>query len=269
MRSPASASRSAQPLVEFAPDASGPRRRAADAGTVVGHMPDAAAEDAAGLALAAANAVTHARVRAVPAARALARSLGVELGALTGTGRGGLITLDDVMAVGLPARGSSSKMHPAPEPAAAARRTHRLRAAGRCRGAAQPAPRDGAEHGAFARQRHGVLGVRRCRSTSLARRQRLHHAGAARDRGRRAYRTGTERLVRRAIAESHAVRARRRRHRGGYHRRAAGAGDPPRRAAERRSSCAPSSIDSSALRASAPSSARSCATSPSCCPTSA
>jgi pyruvate dehydrogenase E2 component (dihydrolipoamide acetyltransferase) len=103
-------------LVEFAPDTPA----TADAGTVVGHMPDAAAEDAAGLALEAANAVTHARVRAVPAARALARSLGVQLGALTGTGRGGLITLDDVMAVGLPARGGSSKMHPAPEPATVA-----------------------------------------------------------------------------------------------------------------------------------------------------
>jgi pyruvate dehydrogenase E2 component (dihydrolipoamide acetyltransferase) len=55
-------------------------------------------------------------VRAVPAARALARSLGVEVGTLTGTGRGGLITLDDVVAVGLPARGTGSKMHPAPAP---------------------------------------------------------------------------------------------------------------------------------------------------------
>ncbi|MGH8207111.1 MAG: dihydrolipoamide acetyltransferase family protein [Steroidobacteraceae bacterium] len=99
-------------LIEFAPDAG------ADAGTVVGHMPDAAAVDAADAALQAANSVTHTRVRAVPAARALARSLGVDLGSLTGTGRGGLITLDDVMAVGLPARGGSSKMHPAPEPAA-------------------------------------------------------------------------------------------------------------------------------------------------------
>jgi len=102
-------------LVEFATDApaaGGAEHGTGDAGTVVGKMPDA-------LALEAANAVTHTRVRAVPAARALARSLGVELGSLTGTGRGGLITLDDVMAVGLPARGASSTMHPAASPARA------------------------------------------------------------------------------------------------------------------------------------------------------
>ncbi|HEX4025236.1 MAG TPA: dihydrolipoamide acetyltransferase family protein [Steroidobacteraceae bacterium] len=104
------------PLIEFAPDPGADS--GADAGTVVGQMPGALVEDAAGAALEAANAVTRPRVRAVPAARALARSLGVELGSLTGTGRGGLITLDDVMAIGLPARGASSKMHPAPAPAA-------------------------------------------------------------------------------------------------------------------------------------------------------
>jgi len=112
-------------LVEFATDASaaGAADRAAgtsaDAGTVVGHMPDALAQDAAEAALEAANAVTHTRVRAVPAARALARSLGVELASLTGTGRGGLITLDDVMTVGLPTHGASSTMHPAASPARA------------------------------------------------------------------------------------------------------------------------------------------------------
>ena len=41
--------------------------------------------------------MTGPRVRAVPAARALARSLGVDLESLRGSGRGGLITLDDVM----------------------------------------------------------------------------------------------------------------------------------------------------------------------------
>jgi pyruvate dehydrogenase E2 component (dihydrolipoamide acetyltransferase) len=34
------------------------------------------------------------------------------MGGLTGTGRGGLITLDDVMAVGLPPANAGSKMHP-------------------------------------------------------------------------------------------------------------------------------------------------------------
>jgi 2-oxoisovalerate dehydrogenase E2 component (dihydrolipoyl transacylase) len=112
------------PLIEFAADAAASQAAARatiagtgdDSGTVVGHMPGLGADDAAAAALEAANAVTGARVRAVPAARALARSLGVELGTLSGTGRGGLVTLDDVMAVGMPARGTSSKMHPAPSP---------------------------------------------------------------------------------------------------------------------------------------------------------
>ena len=91
---------------------------------IVGRMPGLADDDATAAALEAANAVTGPRVRAVPAARALARSLGVEVGTLTGSGRGGLITLDDVMAVGLPGSNAASKMHPAPSaraPAVAAR----------------------------------------------------------------------------------------------------------------------------------------------------
>ncbi len=110
------------PLIEFAPDAAASQAAARatltaasdDSGTVVGHMPGLSDADAA--ALEAANAVTGPRVRAVPAARALARSLGVEVGTLTGTGRGGLITLDDVMAVGMPGANAASKMHPAPAP---------------------------------------------------------------------------------------------------------------------------------------------------------
>jgi 2-oxoisovalerate dehydrogenase E2 component (dihydrolipoyl transacylase) len=100
-------------LIEFAVEGGG-APVADDSGTVVGHMPGLSDDDAAAAALEAANAVTGPRVRAVPAARALARSLGIEVGSLTGTGRGGLITLDDVMAVGLPARGTASKLHPAP-----------------------------------------------------------------------------------------------------------------------------------------------------------
>jgi pyruvate dehydrogenase E2 component (dihydrolipoamide acetyltransferase) len=101
------------PLIEFEVEGGG-TAAADDSGTVVGHMPGLSDDDAAAAALEAANAVTGPRVRAVPAARALARSLGVEVGSLTGTGRGGLITLDDVMAVGLPARTTASKRHPAP-----------------------------------------------------------------------------------------------------------------------------------------------------------
>jgi 2-oxoisovalerate dehydrogenase E2 component (dihydrolipoyl transacylase) len=109
------------PLIEFAADAAASQAAARatlaaasdDSGTVVGHMPGLADDDATAAALEAANAVTGPRVRAVPAARALARSLGVEVATLTGTGRGGLITLDDVMAVGLPGSNAASKMHPA------------------------------------------------------------------------------------------------------------------------------------------------------------
>jgi 2-oxoisovalerate dehydrogenase E2 component (dihydrolipoyl transacylase) len=104
------------PLIEFAVESGGAAAAGDDSGTVVGHMPGLSDDDAAAAALEAANAVTGPRVRAVPAARALARSLGVEVGSLTGTGRGGLITLDDVMAVGLPARGTASKLRPAPAP---------------------------------------------------------------------------------------------------------------------------------------------------------
>lgn len=113
------------PLVEFTPDVSATPvaepGKSADSGTVVGHMPGAAEDesDSVHAALEAANAVTGPRVRAVPAARALARSLGVDLANISGTGRNGLITLDDVMAVGLPARAAASKMHPAPKPAPA------------------------------------------------------------------------------------------------------------------------------------------------------
>jgi pyruvate dehydrogenase E2 component (dihydrolipoamide acetyltransferase) len=95
-------------LVEFAADVAA----CDDLGTVVGQMPDATDEESA--CPTPTDAATTARVRAVPAARALARSLGVDIAALSGTGRNGLITLDDVMAIGLPARGSASKMHPAP-----------------------------------------------------------------------------------------------------------------------------------------------------------
>jgi 2-oxoisovalerate dehydrogenase E2 component (dihydrolipoyl transacylase) len=102
-------------LVEFATDACA----SGDSGTVVGHMPGATGEESASVALSVADAATAARVRAVPAARALARSLGVDIAGLSGTGRNGLVTLDDVMAVGLPSRSSTSKMHPAPAPAPA------------------------------------------------------------------------------------------------------------------------------------------------------
>ncbi|MGH8230817.1 MAG: 2-oxo acid dehydrogenase subunit E2, partial [Steroidobacteraceae bacterium] len=108
----------AQATVAAAAAGSSAAAVSADSGTVVGHIVSAGDDDAAAAALEAANAVTGPRVRAVPAARALARSLGVDLGGLKGSGRGGLVTLDDVMSAGLPARAAGSKMHPAPAPQA-------------------------------------------------------------------------------------------------------------------------------------------------------
>ena len=71
---------------------------AADSGTVVGHMPAAADDYPGSTTFEASRAASGPRTRAVPAARALARSLGIDLTALTGSGRDGLITIEDVMA---------------------------------------------------------------------------------------------------------------------------------------------------------------------------
>ncbi|MFO1401567.1 MAG: dihydrolipoamide acetyltransferase family protein [Steroidobacteraceae bacterium] len=95
------------PLVEFA--AGG----ASDSGSVVGHMPSAAEELAPVAALApAARHASLARVRAVPAARALARSLGVQLEGIRGSGGEGLVTLADVIAAGLPGAAVSAGARP-------------------------------------------------------------------------------------------------------------------------------------------------------------
>ncbi len=74
------------PLIEF------------DSGTVVGSMPATAAEEFVE-SVSVGNGRTHGntRGRAVPAARALAKRLGVDLAAVQGGGRAGLITLDDVL----------------------------------------------------------------------------------------------------------------------------------------------------------------------------
>jgi 2-oxoisovalerate dehydrogenase E2 component (dihydrolipoyl transacylase) len=75
------------PLVEF------------DSGTVVGSMPATSEEEfVESVTVGGAHRhPNHGRGRAVPAARALAKSLGVDLGAVTGSGRAGLITLEDVL----------------------------------------------------------------------------------------------------------------------------------------------------------------------------
>jgi 2-oxoisovalerate dehydrogenase E2 component (dihydrolipoyl transacylase) len=75
------------PLVEF------------DSGTVVGSMPATSEEEFVETVTVggAHRHPNHGRGRAVPAARALAKSLGVDLGAVGGSGRAGLITLEDVL----------------------------------------------------------------------------------------------------------------------------------------------------------------------------
>jgi 2-oxoisovalerate dehydrogenase E2 component (dihydrolipoyl transacylase) len=89
-----------------------------DSGTVVGNMPTSDIE----LVETAHAGTTHTRLngsspgsggrlRAAPAARALAKRLGVDLAALKGTGRGGVIIVDDVIASG--PRGTSATAAPA------------------------------------------------------------------------------------------------------------------------------------------------------------
>jgi 2-oxoisovalerate dehydrogenase E2 component (dihydrolipoyl transacylase) len=77
------------PLIEF------------DSGTVVGSMPATSEEELvepAGAALPRKRGNGNGKGRAVPAARALAKRLHVDIDAIAGSGRGGLITLDDVLA---------------------------------------------------------------------------------------------------------------------------------------------------------------------------
>jgi 2-oxoisovalerate dehydrogenase E2 component (dihydrolipoyl transacylase) len=71
---------------------------AADSGTVVGYMPAAADDYPGSTSFETSRAASGPRTRAVPAARALARSFGIDLSALTGSGHDGLITIEDVMA---------------------------------------------------------------------------------------------------------------------------------------------------------------------------
>ena len=76
------------PLIEF------------DSGTVVGSMPATSEEEYQELGSAASrrtNGGATGGARAVPAARVLAKRLGVDLASVQGSGRAGLITLDDVL----------------------------------------------------------------------------------------------------------------------------------------------------------------------------
>ena len=123
-------------------------------------MPAAADEFAATLVLGGQErAAQLTRVKAVPAARALARRLGVDLDAVRGSGSGGLVTLADVIAAGLPGAPVPGQARPLTAVQGAGTGCRRQR---RGRGAAEPAARDGAQHDAVAR--HGD-GAARCSTT--------------------------------------------------------------------------------------------------------
>jgi 2-oxoisovalerate dehydrogenase E2 component (dihydrolipoyl transacylase) len=116
-----------------APSARPPAAREADSGTVVGSMPssdedyvEASISDTRGNVKANGNASDSTasapdRVRAVPAARALAKRLSIDIAQIRGTGRGALVTVDDVLQMAGAGR---------PQPSAAAAHTTATAVAG-------------------------------------------------------------------------------------------------------------------------------------------
>lgn len=96
-------------------------RRADDSGTVVGNMPTSDEVLVENAVAGGTNTTKLERVRAAPAVRALAKRLGVDLAQVRASGRGGLVTVDDVMSAGgtpSAARPPASRA-PSPTPAAA------------------------------------------------------------------------------------------------------------------------------------------------------
>lgn len=122
-----------QPLVDFqidgangAPPAKSaptapPRvdpKKADDSGTVVGNMPTSDEELIENAVAGGAGTAKVERVRAAPAVRALAKRLGVDLTQVHASGRGGLITVDDVMSAGgTPSARAPAARTPSPAPA--------------------------------------------------------------------------------------------------------------------------------------------------------
>jgi pyruvate dehydrogenase E2 component (dihydrolipoamide acetyltransferase) len=88
------------PLVDFRLD-NEVAGTATSAGGVVGHMPTSDEELREVAVRRVHEGSTGLRARAMPAARDLARRLGVDLNGITGTGRDGLVTVDDIMALGV------------------------------------------------------------------------------------------------------------------------------------------------------------------------
>jgi len=95
-------------------------KRADDSGTVVGNMPMSNEELVENVVAGGARGARTERVRAAPAVRALARKLGVDLELLRGSGRGGLITVDDVMSSGRGSQPAAAARAPAARPSPAA-----------------------------------------------------------------------------------------------------------------------------------------------------
>jgi 2-oxoisovalerate dehydrogenase E2 component (dihydrolipoyl transacylase) len=90
------------PAREASPAKKTDQRAAPDSGTVVGNMPTSEDELVETAVAGSDIGSPHGRVRAAPAVRALAKRMGVDLAKVRGTGRGGLITVDDVMATSAP-----------------------------------------------------------------------------------------------------------------------------------------------------------------------
>jgi 2-oxoisovalerate dehydrogenase E2 component (dihydrolipoyl transacylase) len=93
-------------------------RKADDSGTVVGNMPTSDEELIENAVAGRTGAARVERVRAAPAVRALAKRLGIELASVRASGRGGLITVDDVMAATTapPATRAPAARAPSPAP---------------------------------------------------------------------------------------------------------------------------------------------------------
>src|ERR1700674_4222852 len=132
------------PLIEF------------DSGTVVGSMPATSEEEFVDLGLVGdARSRGAPRVRAVPAARALAKSLGVDLETVQGGGRAGLITLDDIL--------QHANLSPAANGTSAAKRTSAANGE-----TASPAARAIAAAGPAGGTVEPLRGVRRAMAQSMS-----------------------------------------------------------------------------------------------------
>jgi 2-oxoisovalerate dehydrogenase E2 component (dihydrolipoyl transacylase) len=88
-----------KPLVDFEPPSASAAPAPSNQGMVVGHMATRNEEFVDRAIVGSSRRSTRDRVRAAPAVRMLAKRLGVELSACKATGRHGLISVDDVLAL--------------------------------------------------------------------------------------------------------------------------------------------------------------------------